>query len=135
MSFGEKLKACRKEKQMQQKRLAELSGVSLRSIQNWESGTRRPSNLEAVRQVAQVLEVSVSELIEERELYVLEAAEKGGSGAARDVEALVTELAGLFAGGTLQEEEKDGVMAALNEAYWRSKEINKKYAPKNREQA
>ena len=36
----------------------------------------------------------------------------------------------MFAGGELDEEEKDAIMAALNRAYWDAKEENKKYAPK-----
>ena len=127
MSFAENLRRIRKEKKLQQKQLAERAGISLRTLQNWESGQRRPSNLDAVAKLAQVLEVPTTALLEDSERYVMEAQEKGGSSAARDVESLVAELTGLFAGGTLNEEEKDGVMAALNEAYWMSKGINKKY--------
>ena len=36
----------------------------------------------------------------------------------------------LFAGGTLSEDALDGAMKALNDAYWRAKEKNKKYTPK-----
>ena len=131
MSFAENLKDIRHQNKLQQKKLAELSGVSLRTIQNWESGIRRPSNVEAVAKVAQVLHVSVSDLLNDKELYVIEASERGGAAAAKDVSALVEELSALFAGGELNEAEKDGVMAALNRAYWTSKEINKKYGSKN----
>ena len=55
------------------------------------------------------------------------AAERGGSAAARDIEELVSACCGLFAGGELDEEEKDGIMAALNEAYWIAKRSNAKY--------
>jgi len=130
MSFAENLKNLRHQKKLQQKKLAELSGVSLRTIQNWESGTRRPSNVEAIAKVAQILQVSVSDLLDDKELYIIEASERGGSAAAKDVSALVEELSALFAGGELNEAEKDGVMAALNRAYWTSKEINKKYGSK-----
>ena len=83
----------------------------------------------AVRKDKAVLGVPATVLLEDAERFVIEAEEKGGKQAARDVETLVEELAGLFAGGELNDEEKDGVMAALNEAYWMSKGINKKYAP------
>ena len=59
-----------------------------------------------------------------------EAAEKGGTKAARDVDQLVSEVIGLFAGGEIDEEEKDGIMAALNEAYWIAKKSNAKYSSK-----
>ena len=129
MSFAEHLKRIRKEKKLGQKQLAELSGISLRTLQNWESGQRRPSSRDAVAKLAQALGVPATVLLENAERFVIEAEEKGGKQAARDVETLVEELAGLFAGGELNDEEKDGVMAALNEAYWMSKGINKKYAP------
>ena len=48
------------------------------------------------------------------------------------MEELVSEISGLFAGGELDEEEKDAVMAALTRAYWDAKEDNKKYASKSR---
>ena len=61
---------------------------------------------------------------------VFEAYEKGGARSARDVDQIVSEVAALFAGGELSDEQKEGVMAALNRAYWDAKETNKKYTPK-----
>ena len=61
---------------------------------------------------------------------VVEAHEKGGAKSARDVNELVSEVTALFAGGTLDENAKEGVMAAINRAYWDAKEKNKKYTPK-----
>lgn len=62
--------------------------------------------------------------------YVVEAHEKGGSKAAKDIDELVGEVTGLFAGGQLSEDALEGAMKALNDAYWLAKEKNKKYAPK-----
>lgn len=61
---------------------------------------------------------------------VVAAHEKGCSKAARDIDELVSEVTGMFAGGTLSENALDGAMKALNDAYWIAKEKNKKYAPK-----
>ena len=60
----------------------------------------------------------------------MEAHEKGGAKAARDVEELVSEVQGLFAGGRLDDEAMDGVMQALLDAYWLAKKENRKYTPK-----
>ena len=60
----------------------------------------------------------------------VEAHEKGGSKAARDIEQLVSEVTGLFAGGELSEESLEGAMKALNDAYWIAKEKNRKFTPK-----
>lgn len=62
--------------------------------------------------------------------YVVEAHEKGGMKAAKDIDELVGEVTGLFAGGQLSEDALEGAMKALNDAYWLAKEKNKKYAPK-----
>ena len=59
--------------------------------------------------------------------YVVEAHEKGGAKAARDIDELVSEVTGMFAGGQLSEEALEGAMKALNDAYWMAKEKNKKY--------
>ena len=129
-SFGERVRAARAAKKLSQKELAELSGISLRTLQNWEGGVRRPSQFEAVSQLATALGVSASELLDQSDALVIDAAERGGSVAARDVASLVSECCGLFAGGELDEEEKDGIMAALTEAYWIAKRANAKSGKK-----
>ena len=60
-------------------------------------------------------------------LTVFYAHEKGGAKAARDLDQLVTEVTGMFAGGHLSEDALEGAMKALNDAYWIAKEKNKKY--------
>ena len=129
-SFGERVRAARAAKKLSQKELAELSGISLRTLQNWEGGVRRPSQFEAVSQLATALGVSASELLDQSDALVIDAAERGGSAAARDIASLVSECCGLFAGGELDEEEKDGIMAALTEAYWIAKRATAKHTKK-----
>ena len=129
MSFAEKLKEARKQASLTQKELAERADVSWRAIQTWEAG-RLPKSLEPVMKVAAVLGTTAQSLLSESDTYVIEAAEKGGTAAARDVDALVNEVIGLFAGGDIDEDEKDGIMAALNEAYWIAKKSNARYTPK-----
>lgn len=129
MVFAEKLKEARKKAGLTQKELAEQTGISCRAIQTWEAGTP-PKSLEAVCRVAKTLGTTSESLLSESEQYVVEAAERGGALAARDVDALVSEVIGLFAGGEIDEDEKDGIMAALNEAYWVAKRKNQKYTPK-----
>lgn len=61
--------------------------------------------------------------------YAVEAHEKCGAKAAQDIEELVSEVTGLFAGGELSEESPEGAMKALNDAYWIAKEKYRRYAP------
>ena len=128
MVFKERLKQKRVEAGMTQVQLAHSAGVTARTIQNYELGTRKPSNMEVVQKIADVLHTTTEYLLGSSGTYVVEAHEKGGARSARDIEQLVSEVTGLFAGGELSEESLEGAMKALNDAYWIAKEKNRKYA-------
>ena len=67
----------------------------------------------------------------EDEDFVVDASAKYGARGAKQAEQLISEVHGLFAGGELSEADKDGVMKALQQAYWECKEENvQKYTPK-----
>ena len=111
-----------------QVRLARSAGVTARPNQNYRLATRKPSNMGIVQKVADVLHTATEYLLGSSGTYVVEAHEKGGAQSARDIEQLVSEVTGLFAGGELSEESLEGAMKALNDAYWIAKEKNRKYA-------
>ena len=129
MEFKDRLKARRHILGISQEELAKKSGVTGRTIQNYELGTRKPQNIETAQKLALALDTTVEYLLGNDGLLVTEAYERGGARSARDINALVSEISGLFAGGEIAEDEKDGIMAALNLAYWMAKEKNKKYTP------
>lgn len=130
MVFKERLKQKRVEAGMTQVQLAQCAGVTARTIQNYELGTRKPSNMEVVQKIADVLHTTTEYLLGSSGTYVVEAHEKDGAQSAKDIEQLVSEVTGLFAGGELSEESLEGAMKALNDAYWIAKEKNRKYAAK-----
>lgn len=130
MVFKERLKEKRMEAGLTQVQLAEKAGVTARTIQNYELGNRKPSNMEVIQKIADALNTTTEYLLGSSGTYVVEAHEKGGSKAARDIEQLVSEVTGLFAGGELSEESLEGAMKALNDAYWIAKETNRKFTPK-----
>jgi transcriptional regulator with XRE-family HTH domain len=130
MVFKDRLKEKRHEAGISQAELARRVGVTSRTIQNYEMGSRKPQHMEIVQKMADALGTSVSYLLGSEGSFIVRAYERGGASAARDVEALVSEISGLFAGGELDEDEKDAIMVALNRAYWDAKEDNKKYASK-----
>ena len=130
MVFKDRLKEKRLEAKLTQVELATEAGVTARTIQNYELGNRKPSNLEVIQKIADALHTTTEYLLGSSGAYVIEAHEKGGAKAARDIDKLVGEVTGLFAGGELSEESLEGAMRALNDAYWIAKEKNKKYAPK-----
>ena len=130
MSFKERLKEKRGEANLTQAELAKIAGVSTRTIQNYELGSRKPYQIEVVQKIADALNTTTEYLLGSSGIIVAEAHEKGGAKAARDIDELVSEVTGMFAGGSLSEEALEGAMKALNDAYWIAKEKNKKYTPK-----
>lgn len=130
MAFAENLKEKRAQSGLTQAELAERAGVTARTIQNYELGTRRPSNMVVVQRMADALGTTTEQLLSSGETLVVAAHERGGAKAARDIDALVSEVTGMFAGGTLSDDAMDGAMRALSEAYWIAKEKNKKYGRK-----
>lgn len=129
-SFSLRLRECRKNKGISQKELASLSGVSLRSVINYESGERYPGSLLTVKSLSSALGVSAEFLLDDESSYIIEANQKGGSRDGRKLQSILAEVGGLFAGGEMSEDDKDRVMRTINEMYWMAKESNKKYAPK-----
>jgi len=130
MSFKENLRKARTEAGMTQVELAKSANVTARTIANYETGDRSPKNIEVVQKIAEALHTTTEELLGSSGSYIVEAQAKGGASAARDIQRLVSEVTGLFAGGELSEESIDGAMKALNDAYWIAKEKNRKYTPK-----
>ena len=77
----------------------------------------------------------MEKLLDTGETLVVAAHERGGAKAARDIDELVGEVTGMFAGGSLSDDALDGAMRALNEAYWIAKDKNKKYGRKKERDA
>ena len=63
--YGEKIKEARKLKKISQKELAELSGLSISYIQQIESGKKNNPSLEALTAIADVLQLSIYQLIDD----------------------------------------------------------------------
>ncbi len=131
MKFPDRLKERRLEMGMTQVELSKATGITTRTLQYYENGDRRPKNHEIVEKLAAALNTTSDDLLGVSGNYVIEAQEKGGAKAARDIDSLVDEVVGLFAGGSMDEAAMDGVYRALSDAYWDAKDRNKeKYTPK-----
>ena len=73
--------------------------------------------------VTAILTGEEGEIIERaREIY--------GSKDVREINDLIEEVSGLFAGGELPEEDKDNMMKAFTDIYFLSKEKNRRFVPK-----
>lgn len=128
MTFSERLKKIRENKEMTQEQLAKRSGISRRMIQKYESGIARP-RYDAAEKLASALELPVSGLLGESGTLIAQAAEKYGTRGAKQADELMNEVTGLFAGGELAEEDMDVMMKAISDAYWIAKEKNRKFTP------
>jgi len=130
MLFGDRVKELRNLTGMSQQELANKAGLSLRSIQNYESNQRYPKDVAILNKLCKALDTTIEDLMKEEDNFIQEATEKYGTRGKRDAQKLVDEIGGLFAGGELNEEDKDKVFRAITEMYWRAKDNNKKYTPK-----
>ena len=130
MLFGDKIKELRTSAGMSQQELANKAGLSLRSIQNYESNQRYPKDVAILNKLCKALNTTIEELMKEEDNFIQEASEKYGTRGKKDAQKLVDELGGLFAGGELNEEDKDKVFRAITEMYWKAKDNNNKYTPK-----
>lgn len=130
MLFGDRIKELRNLADMSQQELANKAGLSLRSIQNYESNQRYPKDVAILNKLCKALNTTIEELMKEEDNFIQEASEKYGTRGKKDAQKLVVELGGLFAGGELNEEDKDKVFRAITEMYWKAKDNNKKYTPK-----
>lgn len=130
MKLCEKIKEARTKAGLKQDEFEKAIGVSLRTVSNYEAGTRYPKKRETYYKMAEVLKVDVNYLLTDDEEFLLNAESKYGSKGARQAKALMAEVTGLFAGGELADEDLDEMMKGIQEAYWIAKEKNKKYTPK-----
>ena len=105
-------------------------------ITRYEHGLSLPRTKDAYKNIADFFGVSVNYLLTEDEEFVVEASEQYGSRGMKQAQELIEGMSGLFAGGTLSDQDKDAVMKALQDIYWESKARNvEKYTPKKYKKA
>ena len=142
MTFGEKLKSVRLSLNLSQSELAEITGISERSLYTYEqTGTLpRSSNL---RKIADALNVSISYLLDEEEtdpnknidhdIFIANSKNAFGYKGAREATEILFRASALFAGGELDDAAKELFFQSLMEVYLDSKqEARKKFSPKQR---
>lgn len=131
MTFGEKFKREREKKNLTQQEVADALSINRRMITRYENGVSFPRTRDAYRKIAEFFDVDINYLLTEDEEFVVQASEQYGPRAKKQAQELINGIGGLFAGGSLSEQDKDAVMKALQEIYWESKERNiEKYTPK-----
>ena len=66
MTFGDKLKKARNEKNITQKALAEFLEVAESSISDWEHDRHKPGDLDVFKKLCDTLEVSADYLLSDK---------------------------------------------------------------------
>ncbi|MDD6154869.1 MAG: helix-turn-helix transcriptional regulator [Eubacteriales bacterium] len=129
MAFSDKLQRRRKELGMTQGQLADKVGVSKRTIAGYEAGGRYPKDHSLYARLADALSCDQDYLLTDSERFVADAGNAYGYRGRKQAEEAVNTLSGMFAGGELSDEDRDAVLKAVQQAYWDSKEDNKKFTP------
>ena len=130
MRFGEKLQQLRAMKNYTQEDVASEIGISRRAYADYESNKSCPKNRARYEALAKLFGVDIDYLYSENEAFIEKAGNRYGYRGRKQANALVSELAGMFAGGELSDEDKSEVMLDLQRAYWLCKDENRKYTPK-----
>ena len=86
MEFGEKIKKLRTQKGMTQEQLAEKLYVSRTAVSKWESGRGYP-NIDSLKDIAKLFEISIDQLLSSEELIVM--AKKENTSAVKKTNSLM----------------------------------------------
>ncbi len=125
MKFGDKLKALRLQNHLTQSALADKLGVSLRTLQNYETCKIYPKQTEIYGRIAKLFGVTTDYLLSD--VHIPEENMIPPSRAAiLQAQELVLHAGSLFSGGNLSEQDMDKVLAAINELYWDAKRKKQK---------
>lgn len=140
MTFGEKVKEARLALNLSQTELAQMTGISERSLYTYEQlGTLPRKN--NIRKLAEALYISVSYLMDneetdtqsnlDKDLFIAVARDNFGSKGAKEAQEVLGRVNSLFAGGELDDDAKDVFFQAVMAVYMDSKQNAKeKFTPK-----
>ena len=137
VTIGDKVRYLRQSKNMTLAALSRASGLSDRAIRYIENNERTPG-VDAIRKLAAALDVGTDYFMEEdllqqelqKEEVLAQAKEKYGSRVMAQARAVYESAKGLYAGGRLNEDEKDAFRDLMMEIFFETKEEAKKYTPK-----
>lgn len=103
-TYGDRLKQARIEKGLSRPQLAKLCGISVKTIQNYETGFRQPNRIDTSQKFAEVLGVTVD--------YLINGDTDNDDLTEEDKSEILSHASALFAGGKLSEDEQ---LAFINE--------------------
>lgn len=137
---GEKIRDLRLSLGLKQSELAEKTGITIRSITNYETDASKPRGLQ-LRKICEALNVTEDYLLNpeiddpthglETAPYVNSVRAQYGKKGAMDIKELLEANQAMFAGGDIPQEDKELFFQAVMEAYLRCKqEAHDRFTPK-----
>ena len=129
MSFGANLQTLRQSAGYKQEDLAELLGVTRRTIVKYEAGSSLPS-FEQLPKLAKIFGITIDELMTAEDEFLIQAFELKGLQGIKEASVYINGVIGLFAGGHLSPEDKNAAMKAISDAFFIADDESKKYTPK-----
>ena len=130
MTFGEKIRTLRLQNGYSQEQLAAMTGVTKRTVRNWETGGKYPRSQALYEKLAAALSCSEEYLRGEQELFLTKAAEEFGTRGQRQAQAFLDSTRAMFAGGDLSPEDIDMIGRHFMEMFCEAKENARKYTPR-----
>lgn len=99
-SFSDKLKKLRLSKNLTQVQLAKLVYVSRSAISKWEQNRGFP-NIDALQRISEIFEISIDELLSEKELKILEVMDNKKINVQRRIIIFLSILTSIFLTGVI----------------------------------
>ena len=130
MNLAEKIKNARVAKNMSQKELAKATGISERTIQNYELGARMPKKRETYTKLAEALDIREEVLLDENASFVLQAQAQYGSRGRQQAEEVVRTFRIAVTGGEMDDDDLDFIREAMLMTYHDAKAYNQRFRNK-----
>lgn len=131
MKFGQKVQEQRKKAGLQQQELANILGISKRTLANYESGKSYPGSRDLYKKLADFFRVDINYFLVENEEHLTMAAEIYKKKGQAQAQVILEQVAALFAGGELSERDEIEFLHDIQALFLESKKIAKN-KPENR---
>lgn len=121
-TFAEKLKQVRIGCHLTQEQIAEIIGVTRKTINLYESGSRVPKQEKVYERLADYFKTTTDFWkYDRKDDFESTATIAYGADGKQQAQKLLADAAGLFAGGALSDEDKEAVFNSLQQVYWEIK--------------
>lgn len=117
LKLNDKIKALRARKGLTQKALSELTGISIRTIINYETYGKVPKNRKALEALAKALDVDVSYLAQDKKECALSNDDRISEETKTSL--LLYDATSFISNTNISDKQKEHFVLSINEAYWK----------------